>query len=287
MIVHVAQAGEASGRVVLQLCPTRRGDLALEAAIRVAQAFQSEVESIFVEDIDLIELARFPFAREIPFSGRGARAIGSADVEQDMQYVLAQSQRRLTALARAAEVPLRHRVVRADPIAALASACAETGPWNVVALSDPLGTGATRSLRALFDAVSGATGLVLTGPRARRITGPVVVAAENAEHLPGLLKAAARLAPVAGSDTLLLLVAGDAEQMYWLESQARLLLSEQPELTIAEAHVTHGSAAVAAEALRRLGPGFVIAEFGGLVVPDADDLRPLMVALECPLFLVR
>ena len=33
--------------------------------------------------------------------------------------------------------------------------------------------------------------------------------------------------------------------------------------------------------------GFVICQFGGLVVPDEGDLRPLASVLECPLFLVR
>ena len=42
-----------------------------------------------------------------------------------------------------------------------------------------------------------------------------------------------------------------------------------------------------AETLRRLRGGFVICQFGGLVVPDEGDLRPLASVLECPLFLVR
>jgi hypothetical protein len=42
-----------------------------------------------------------------------------------------------------------------------------------------------------------------------------------------------------------------------------------------------------AETLRRLHGGIVICRFGGLVVPEEGDLRPLASALECPLFLVR
>jgi len=41
------------------------------------------------------------------------------------------------------------------------------------------------------------------------------------------------------------------------------------------------------EALRRLGGGFVICQFGGRGVPDEGDLKPLASVLECPLFLVR
>jgi hypothetical protein len=39
--------------------------------------------------------------------------------------------------------------------------------------------------------------------------------------------------------------------------------------------------------LRRLRGGMVICRFGGLIVSDEADLRPLEAALECPLFLVR
>jgi hypothetical protein len=56
---------------------------------------------------------------------------------------------------------------------------------------------------------------------------------------------------------------------------------------IASAEVHRGEAAVIAETLRRLRGGFVIGQFGGLVVPDEGNLRPLALALECPLFLVR
>jgi len=42
-----------------------------------------------------------------------------------------------------------------------------------------------------------------------------------------------------------------------------------------------------AETLRRLRGGIVIGQYGGLLVPDEGDLRPLLAALECPLFLVR
>jgi len=51
--------------------------------------------------------------------------------------------------------------------------------------------------------------------------------------------------------------------------------------------MARGEAAVVAEALRRLGGGFVICQFGGLVVSDEGNLKPLASVLECPLFLVR
>ena len=58
MIAHVAAAGEDKGRVVLRLgAGVPASDIALEAAVAVARAFQSEIESLFIEDRQLFELA--------------------------------------------------------------------------------------------------------------------------------------------------------------------------------------------------------------------------------------
>ena len=71
MIAHVAEAGEDRGRVVLRLDPAvRPSRAALEAAVRVAQAFQSEIESLVVADQQLFEIAAFPFACQISRSGK-------------------------------------------------------------------------------------------------------------------------------------------------------------------------------------------------------------------------
>ena len=134
MIVHVAAAGESRGRVVLQVGCGEPSGLALEAAVRVAQAFNSEIETLFVESQQLLQMASYPFAKEISLTGRSSRPISSADIEQDLRYVSQAVQRKLDAMARAAEVPVRWRVMRAEPAEAVAQACAECGPWNVVAL---------------------------------------------------------------------------------------------------------------------------------------------------------
>jgi hypothetical protein len=287
MIPHVAQAGEARGRVVLRLCSSNPNAVALEAAIRVAQAFQSEIESLFVEDLQLIELTGFSFAREISLTGRQSRAISAADIEREFRLAYAPLRRRIEALARAADVPVHQRVVRDEPVHALAAACAECGPWNVVALAEPFGSATSESLRRLFDMVADATGVILVGPRARRTAGPVIIAIEEVDRLPALVRTAERLARVTNGEIVILLIAEDEERLHWMESQARLVLGDRSDARIVPAELARGAPAVVAEALRRLDGGFVIAQFGGLAVPSEGDLRPLAAALLCPLFLVR
>ena len=141
MIAHVAQSGEDRGRVVLQLRSARPSTIALEAAVRIAQAFQSEIESLFVEDEQLIDCTGFAFVREVSLSGRERRAMSAERLAQDLSLAAKGARRQIATLARRAEVPLRSRTVRDEPLRALSIACAQTGPWNVVALGEPVTTG--------------------------------------------------------------------------------------------------------------------------------------------------
>lgn len=284
MIMHVAEAGEQRGRVVLHIASGHPSPIAMEAAVRIAQAFNSEIESLFVEDNQLYELASYPFAREISLRG-ASRPLSRDAVEREMRLCAQSLQRKVERLARAADVPLRAKVVRDDPVMALAKACSENGPWNVVALADALAPGQGARLCELFSSVSGTTGLMLVGPKARRTSGPLIAVVENPDHLPPLLRAGERLSSITGGEVLLLLLSnGDGE---WLEGQVRLALGPQSRIKMLHCQADKIPPAALAEVIRRLNSGFVIGHFGGILVPAHGDLRDLVAALECPLFLMR
>lgn len=287
MIAHVAQSGEDRGRVVLHLksgCPNA---MALEAAVRVARAFGSELESLFVEDEQLFDCAAYGFAREVSFSGLQTRSLSRDAMMRDLHLAAQGARRQVEAAARKGEVPLRCRVVRDEPLRALSIACAETGPWNVVALGEPFTGGTGALLKQVLLEVSGSTGLIAVGPKARRVTGDVVVAVEDTAQLPDMLRAAERLAALDEAPIVLLLIATDEERLAQMDGEARLVVEAREGVRIRSAAVARGEAAVIAEVLRQVGGGIVLCQFGGLVVPDEGDLRPLASVLECPLFLVR
>jgi len=287
MIMHVAEAGEQRGRVVLHIASGHANAIAIEAAVRIAQAFHSEIESLFVEDLQLYDMASYPFAREISLSGARTRALSRDAIELEMRLIARSLGRRVEALARAADVPLRARVVRDDPVQALAKACAEDGPWNVVALADVLPPGQGARLCELFANVSGYTGLMLVGPKARRTRGPVVAVVENADHLQPMLRAGERMASVTGGEVLLMLLSDSRSAGEWLEEQVRLALGDQSKVRLLRCQIDQGAPAALAEVIRRLNGGFLIGHFGGILVPAHGDLRDLVAALECPLFLMR
>ncbi len=286
MIMHVAEAGEQRGRVVLHITSGHPNAVAMEAAVRIAQAFHSEIESLFVEDLQLYDMASYPFAREISLTG-ARRALSREAIERDLRLTARALGRRVEALARAANVPLRARVVRDDPVQALAKACAEDGPWNVVALADVLSPGQGLRVCELFANVTGYTGLMLVGPKARRTAGPVIAVVEHPDHLQPMLRAAERLAGVTGGTVMVMLLADGPERGHDLEEHVRLALGTQSKVALVSCQIDQGAPAALAEVIRRLDAGFLIGHFGGILVPAHGDLRDLVAALECPLFLMR
>ena len=329
MITHVAEAVEARGRVVLRLTPGAgggQGTLAvIDAAVRLAQAYRAEIESLYIEDVELLRLASFSFAAEIPALGHhrgsrpysyggtlgrgGWRPLCVAELERDMRLQVSGLHRLVEQRATQAHVPVRLRVMRVDGLTAVASTCADCGPWNVVVLSEALASLAGDDLALLFEGVPDATGLMVVGHaphgQSPKLTEqPVVLALEQAAALPAMLHTAERLVDSTDTPIAVVLVASDLaaaddgpDMGQKLESQVRLLLSERPPVMRADGTPvvvqlvsltgTHGQLAVIAEALRRLAPGFLIARFGGLIVPPQGSLRLLGTTLSCPLLLIR
>lgn len=293
MIAHVAQADEQRGRVVLWLgASDETQDTAVDAALRLAQAFESEIESVFIEDRQLFDLAALPFAREIPLSGRGSRAMTTDALTRDIQVHASALQRRVLLRARAADVKAQARVVRAEPVRALAEVCAENGPWNVVTVGAPVrnGTGTGHmgaGLAELFHAVHGTTGIVVAGPKAQRTSGPVIAVVEELERVVPMMRAAERIATATGGDARLWLLEQDQARQDWIEGQIRLVLGATPGLKLEVVDMSVHTPQSVAAMMRRAGAGFVIARFGGMLALREQDVAPFAELLDGPLFLVR
>ncbi len=260
---------------------------AIDAAMLLARAYQSEVESLFVEDRQLFDLAEFPFARSLDSAGASWQPMPRESLEREMHFLGAALQRQVADAAKRAAIPFSARVVRDDPLSAVASACAENGPWNVVAIAETFGAGDEKRLAQVFASVIDTTGVVIAGPLARRTHGPVVAAVEQFERLGPMLKAAERLAAVTGGDVKLMLIGSRPDELAWLEGEVRLLFGESGGPQIETVLAATGDVVPVAEAVRRHKGAFLLAQYGGQVVSAETSLRPLSSALECPLLLVR
>ncbi len=287
MTAHVAEASESRGRVILRFCCGMPNDLAIEAAMLLARAFRSEVETLFVEDVQIVDFSGFAFAREIPLRGGVPRNVTPEAVRSEFRSAFAAARRYVAAAAARAEVHIYESVVRDEPTQALASACARRGPWNVIALAEPLSAVSFSAVQELFDTVSDATGVLVVGPNVRPVRGPTVVVVENTEHLPGMLRTGQRIAEALESDVVLLLVGADVEALAQMEAEVRLRLADRSDVRIIVPAASYGDSAVVAEAIRRIRAQFLIIQFGGTAIPRDGKLRPLVQALECPVLLVR
>jgi nucleotide-binding universal stress UspA family protein len=289
MIAHVAAAGERSGRVVLWLGGAAASRVAIEAALQLAQTFQAEIESLYVEDRQLFDLAEFPFARAIGDAGGGWQPLPQEGLERQLRFAAAALHRQVAEAAAAVSIPCHARVVRDEPMRAVARACAENGPWNLVVVGEPLRAGDEMRLCGLFEEVRDTTGAVITGPLACRTRGPVVAVVEEFDRLGPMLKTAQRLAAVAGGDVKLTLAGDRRDELAWMEGEARLLCAgEDGEVAEFETVLAaNDDPAPLAAVLQRYKPGFALAQYGGRLVAPEASLRPLAAALECPLLLVR
>lgn len=288
MIAHVAEKGEERGRVVLQLGPSGRlSTVAVAAAIRVAKAFQSEIECLFVEDARLLDATSFPFAREISVTGRHDRSLTPDRLEREWHATALALQTEVTALARAADVPIQCRTVRDSIESALARACAETGPWNVIAIGEPLDAARAAGIGDVLAAIQGTTGIVLAGPNAQLMAGPVVALVEDIEHMPPMRRAAERIAAVTGHAAQLLILASGRDHAAWIEGQVRLALGGESDTGLSVVELLYAEPPVIAELLWRTNAGLTITQFGGLAVPSGQELAALAGVLAGPLLLVR
>ncbi|MCB1503504.1 MAG: hypothetical protein KDJ47_00870 [Hyphomicrobiaceae bacterium] len=288
MTAHVAERGEGRGRVVLRLTggyPV--SERAIEAAIKVAKAFHSEIESLFVADRQIADAAGYGFAREIGPVAALSGKIAIATIERELELSARAALRRVCELAQQADVPVHDRFVRDTPLGALAHACQMAGPWNIVVFAEPFTIDVLARLERVFERVTGMTGILMVGPRARRAGGPVVAVIEDIERLPGMVRTAHRLAAAERQDVILAITARTRSGQNWIEDEVRHASVDLSHLKIVGLGRPGAGTAVAAEMLRQLHPGLVIAEHGGIVVPRSGEHGALAAALECPLLVVR
>lgn len=296
-LIHVAAAGENSGRVVLAARTGKPHAAAIAAAVTVARAFDASVETLLIECPDVLALTAHSFAREISYGGQiGALSAPALAAGQSAERRIAE--KTILDALKAAGVPSTLTTVRAGSLEAIAEACRAQGPWNIVCLADAVGIRDGEWLNGLLGTVGGTTGVVCVGPCAKSSTGDVVVVVEDVERLTPMLRAAERL-PVAlarsngNVPVIRLLLAGSSrDHTGELDGFVRLALPEGRarggvKLQIEARPLNHSTHAELAEASRRIAAGFVVARAGGVAMPVGTGGNDVIAVLSCPLLLVR
>lgn len=90
-------------RIVVALGATSENRTAIAAAARLAARWKAQLHGVFVEDDDLIRLARLPFARQVTL-GFGAESLSLQQAQRQMRAFAERARHELAAAAR------RHQV---------------------------------------------------------------------------------------------------------------------------------------------------------------------------------
>jgi len=99
-------------RIVVALDSSQSGLSALELAAHLAAALGAELEGVFVEDINLVRLARLPFLREVMACSLVEQAISPDSMQRDLHALARQAERTLLRVAEVRGVPCSFRVWR-------------------------------------------------------------------------------------------------------------------------------------------------------------------------------
>lgn len=283
MIAHVAEASESSGRVVLWLDPASAvSAAAIDASARVAAAYGSEVETVVVGSGDIPFDGPVP-VRRIP----AARGSGAAPAAPDALAFSARRQQRETERAAArCGIACRHALVDGDAFDRLAEMCQARGPWNIVGLTQAPSAGLGHIVSTVLANVSGATGVIAAPAAVDTARTSICVVIEDMDRMPSMLRAAERLRRGAGE--VRVLIAEQTRIAYdELETAVRLLTEGRPGIVFESAAPTFSVEGALDATLRRAAPAFVIARFGGALLPSSRALARTIALTAAPFLLVR
>lgn len=290
-MAHVAEASELSGRVLLWIDAGQRAiDVAAVAASRFAQAFHAEIETVSFNADTLARAGALPvsvIARTLtpttPADETG-QGLGRVDAAQGLAD--ARQMRSIELAARRHGVPVLHTNVEGEGIDRLAELCLSRGPWNVVVLSGTASEATAAEAGAIFANVSGATGIVIVPRRIAYAEGPIAVVVEDGDRLPAMLRAASRLKGLCGR-VHLILAADTRRELQDLEAHVRLMTANHHGLVIEPPEPLLGVAGALDEKLRALKTSFVIACFGGTLLPTPRAFARTITTAAAPFLLVR
>ena len=270
-------------RILVAINGSPHSRAALDAAVRLAVAFEAEVEGLFVEDERLLRASRLPFAKEVRAYTTPPRRLSDDRMQRQLRRRAERVERALRRSAEQGEVPHTFRTEQGDVTQELRRAAAE---------ADLLVLGKTSTASSRRRLGSTSQTLVADAPapvlilRDRIPAGePVLVYYDGSAAAETALRLATRLARRAEAPALdVLLPAHDAAETDRLREQVRARddASDLPvrlhPLTQAEGH--------------RLSA--FVREKGGIVVLPAGcpplgggSLQRFLYEIDRPLLVVR
>jgi len=206
-------------RILVALDASPHSIAALEAAVELAARFRAELLGLFVEDINLLRLAKMPFARELGLFSASRRPLDTQEVERQLRAQTARIRKLLATLGERAQISWSFRVARGRIVSEVLTAAAEadlvllgkTG-WPV---AHPRRLGST--IRAVLSA---APGPLLVFQHGARLKPPILVLYDGSPAADRALVAAATLMAQEDSQLIVLALSNQPAEAERLQARA-------------------------------------------------------------------
>lgn len=279
-------------RILVALDASTHDLAALDAAVDLAERVKAEIEGLFIEDINLMRLAEFPFAQQLGLPTGLRLRLDAEVIEREMRALAEEARRTLEAAAARSEVRWSFRVVRGPVEVEMRAAAGGADLIVLDTASRPL----TRHARLGSPAEGAARRSALPVLLLRGRPGPVrsvVVAFDGSAGAAKALAAAAEIAVALAADgepeqrvPLWVLCLADCEAAArTVERKARDLLARHEVAAQLETMIKAGPARLC-EAVRAVEDGLFVLDAGAPLL-DKMTAEGLLAETDCPLLLVR
>lgn len=182
---------------------------AVRAAAELGARVHAEVEGLFVEDIELVRLARLEVASHVSFLSGSRERLDTESLETQLHSLATRARRAFGEAATRSRVPGRFRVARGAVVAELVSASDQADLLVIGWASRPLWP-RHRLGRTAQAAAERTRSSVLLLPEGARLEGPVAVVDDGAGAAGTAVDAAAALAQATHGTLRVLVPAADA-----------------------------------------------------------------------------
>ena len=276
------QSPTALKHILVALDASPHSRAALDAAVKVAAAFEAEVHGLFVEDETLLRAAQLPFSHEVRAYTTSPKQLSNRRVQRQMRYQSEYAEHTLQYAAEEAEVAYEFETVQGRVTHELLRAAAET---DLLVLGKTSTDSSRRRLGSTSQTVlAEAASSVLVVRETVPVQKPILTYYDGSDTADGALRMAVQLAQRGGPRPLTVLLPGEDE------AEATRLREDVQNRYGADVPLTV-RVLTSAES-RRLSA--VARRSGGLVVLPADcaplahvPLKQFLYEIDRPLLVVR
>jgi nucleotide-binding universal stress UspA family protein len=237
----------------------------------MAARLNAELLGLFVQDLELIQLAQFPFAREVGLTSAGRRALDPGSMDLALKAQAQQAKAALEAMALRHGLQCSFRVARGHVVTELLAAAAEV---DLLALgtSGHMAITGRRLGSTVRGVVTGASCSILIEHHKRHPGAALLLLYEDSASADRVLAQAQQLAAARGGD-LVVVLTGDAGTLARLRE--RVDRARRSDVGVRMAAMQDGAAALRALAAEHDCGLLMIAHDSPLLAREPDLLGEL------------